>query len=219
MWTVKSVKEMYDGKYDEVEAYVGDHFHTDFCERTDDFSDNSVVTKYELMDEDSYNSSILANCGVRFDDIHYRKDKILCLLINGNKEMIAIRDVPYDYDTENENTDHHIFEAGSMEEINAELIRIGADDEHYSVEEYTADEDGEFVVGSDYDTPSNFRKRTAVARSVKDICRMAGMSQNAMADYFSIPRRTFGNWCTEIRECPEYTKLMMQELLGLYRRM
>lgn len=134
------------------------------------------------------------------------------------KTMYAVRDVPYNYDMENEPTDHHIFEAGSMEEINAELIRIGADDEHYSVEEYSVDEDGEFYEGSDYDSPSNFRKRTAVARSVKDICRMAGMSQNAMADYFSIPRRTFGNWCTETRECPEYTRLMMQEILGLYRR-
>ena len=58
----------------------------------------------------------------------------------------------------------------------------------------------------------------AAHRSVKDICRMAGKSQNAMADYFGIPRRTFGNWCTGERECPEYTKMMMQELLGLYNR-
>ena len=81
-------------------------------------------------------------------------------------------------------------------------------------EEYRVDADGEFYDGSDYDTPSNFRKRTAAQRSVKDICRMAGMTQTAMADYFSIPQRTFGNWCTGTRECPEYTKLMMQELLG-----
>lgn len=218
MQTVKSVKEMYNGKYDAIEVYTGDHFHTDFCEETDDFGDNNVVTAYELMDEESYSSSILANCSVRFDDIHDKKDKVLCLLINGKKEMIAIRDIPYNYDTDDEPTDFHIFEADNMEAITAELIRIGADDEHYSVEEYTVDEDGEFYEGSDYDTPSNFKKRTAVARSVKDICRMAGMSQNAMADYFSIPRRTFGNWCTETRECPEYTRLMMQEILGLYRR-
>ena len=134
------------------------------------------------------------------------------------KTMYAIRNIPYDYDIENEATDFHIFEADNMEAINAELIRIGADDDHYSVEEYRADEDGEFYDGSDLDKPSNFRKRTASQRSVKDICRMAGMSQNAMADYFSIPRRTFGNWCTGSRECPEYTKLMIQELLGLYRR-
>ena len=134
------------------------------------------------------------------------------------KTRYAIRTVPYNYDDSDEATDFHIFEADTMEEISAELIRIGADDDHYSVEEYRVNEDGEFYDGSDYDTPSNFRKRTASQRSVKDICRMAGMSQNAMADRFWIPRRTFGNWCTGARECPEYTKLMMQELLGLYRR-
>ena len=130
----------------------------------------------------------------------------------------AVLDVPHNYDFENEDYDHHIFEADNMEGINAELIRIGADDEHYSVEEYRVDEDGEFWDGSDYDTPSNFRKRTAAARSVKQICKMAGMTQTAMADRFSIPQRTFGNWCTGERTCPEYTKLMMQEILGLYHK-
>ena len=132
--------------------------------------------------------------------------------------MYAILDVPYDYDFENESYDHHIFEADNMEAINAELIRIGADDEHYSIEEYRVDEDGEFYDGSDYDTPSSFRRRTALARSVKDICKMAKMTQTAVADYFGIPQRTFGNWCTGVNECPDYTRMMMQELLGLYRR-
>ena len=106
----------------------------------------------------------------------------------GMKTMYAIRDVAYDYDMTDEPTDHHIFEADNMEDITAELIRIGADNDHYSIEEYRVDADGEFY------------------------------EQTAMADYFSIPQRTFGNWCTGTRECPEYTKLMMQELLGLYRR-
>ena len=88
----------------------------------------------------------------------------------------------------------------------------------YTVEEYTVDSDGDFYDGSDYDTVVSFRKRTAAARTVKQICRMARMTQNAMADYFGIPRRTFGNWCTGERECLEYTRLMMQEILGLYRR-
>lgn len=47
---------------------------------------------------------------------------------------------------------------------------------------------------------------------------MMDMSQNAMADYFMIPRRTFGNWCTGERECPLYTKMMMIELLGLSQK-
>lgn len=130
----------------------------------------------------------------------------------------AILDVAIDYDFENEDFNHYVFEADNMEDITEELIRIGADDEHYTVEEFRADEDSDFFDGSDYDTPSNFIRRTAAARSVKNICKMAGMSQNAMADHFGIPRRTFGNWCTGERECPEYTKMMMQELLGLYER-
>lgn len=134
------------------------------------------------------------------------------------KTMYAILDVNIHYDFTNDDDDHIVFKSDNMEAINAELTRIGADDEHYSIEEYHVNEDGEFYDGSDYNTPSNFRKRTASQRSVKDICKMAGMTQTAMADYFSIPQRTFGNWCTGTRECPEYTKLMMQELLGLYRR-
>ena len=187
------------------------------------------------------------------------------------KTRYAILDVPYDHDFEND-TDHRIFEADNMEDITAELIRIGADDEHYSVEEYRVDEDGEFYDGSDFDTPSNFIKCTrernsrilqtclseagnysdqdayvsdlalssiwvidaeeipdgriewlrqvwkAARRTVKDICKDAGMTQNATADYFCIPRRTFGNWCTGERECPIYTRLMMQEILGLFHR-
>ena len=134
------------------------------------------------------------------------------------KTMYAIRNVPYNYDADDEPTDFHIFEAGNMESINAELIRIGADDEHYSVEEYKVDEDGEFYEGSDYDTPSNFKRRTAAVRSVKDICRMAGMKQSTVSERFGIPWRTFSNWCSGTNECPVYTKMMMQELLGLYRR-
>lgn len=138
--------------------------------------------------------------------------------MDGLKKMYAVLDVPLSYDFKNDDADHHVFEADSMEAVNAWLVRNGATDEQNSVEEYRVDEDGEFWDGSDYDAPSNFRRRTAAARSVKDICQRAGMTQNAMADYFDVPRRTFGNWCTGARECPEYTKLMMQELLGLYRR-
>lgn len=57
-----------------------------------------------------------------------------------------------------------------------------------------------------------------INKSLKEICKMMGMSQNAMADSFSVPRRTFGNWCTGERECPMYTKMMMIELLGLPQR-
>ena len=184
----------------------------------------------------------------------------------------ALRNVPYNYDDANEPTDLHIFEADNAADITAELIRLGADDKHYSVEIYRVDDDGDFYDGSDYDTPSNFIRRMrdrdsrilqaclseagnysdqdayvsdlalssiwgdeadeipdgriewlrrvweAAHRSVKDICRDAGMTQTAAADYFNVPQRTFGNWCTGSRECPAYTRLMMQEILGLFHR-
>ena len=119
------------------------------------------------------------------------------------------------------NNEDVFFESQDPEEIIRKLQELedGQNDmTDYTIEEYTVDSDGDFYDGSDYDTVSSFRKRTAAARSVKQICKMAGMTQTAMADRFYIPQRTFGNWCTEVRECPEYTKLMMQELLGLYRR-
>jgi DNA-binding transcriptional regulator YiaG len=112
----------------------------------------------------------------------------------------------------------HIFEASTPEEIVAELIRIGATDEGYSVEEYEADEDGEFLEGSDYDSVSNFIKRTCAARSIKTVCKMAGMTQRALSLRFGIPIRTVEDWCRGVSKCPEYTNLMMQEILGLYRR-
>ena len=76
------------------------------------------------------------------------------------KTMYAVRNVPYNYDDANEPTDLHIFEADNAADITAELIRIDADDKHYSVEIYRVDDDGDFYDGSDYDTPSNFIKCT-----------------------------------------------------------
>ena len=218
MNTIGQLKKMYHGRYSAIEVYMGDSFHTDSCRSVEEYKDNDIVKKYQLMDEEDYNSTLLANCGVSFSDLYEKNDKVLCLLVTGDREVIAIRNIPYDYDTTDEMTDFHIFVADDMETAAAELIRIGADDDNYSTEEYTADEDGNLVMGSDIDTPSNFIRRTCALRSVKDICNLAGMSQNAVAKRFGIPWRTFSNWCTGTRECPEYTRLMMQEILGLYRR-
>lgn len=58
----------------------------------------------------------------------------------------------------------------------------------------------------------------AVNRSVKDIAKAAGMAQYRLAKHFCIPRRTMEDWCREVSRCPVYTRLMMQEVLGLVRR-
>ena len=61
----------------------------------------------------------------------------------------------------------------------------------------------------------------AVHRSVKDIAAAAGISVRAMAIRFCIPQRTAEGWCCSgksARDCPLYTRLMMQECLGLLKR-
>ena len=61
----------------------------------------------------------------------------------------------------------------------------------------------------------------AVHRSIKEIAADAGMSVRAMAIRFCIPQRTVESWCgttDAARQCPLYTRLMMQECLGLMKR-
>jgi hypothetical protein len=55
----------------------------------------------------------------------------------------------------------------------------------------------------------------AVHRPVREIVSAAGMTQAAFAEHFCIPRRTVEDWCRGVRECPLYTRLMMQRILGL----
>lgn len=56
---------------------------------------------------------------------------------------------------------------------------------------------------------------TAATRTVREIVSAAGMTQAAFAEHFCIPRRTVEDWCRGVRECPPYTRLMMQRILGL----
>ena len=57
----------------------------------------------------------------------------------------------------------------------------------------------------------------ATNRSVREIVSAAGMTQAAFAEAFCIPLRTVENWCTGCRECPLYTRLMIQKCLGLLK--
>ena len=67
-YTVAEVKEMYKGRYDDIEFYrfrFGQKIiHTD-CVKSieyEDVSDDAPVEEFELMDEERYNFSVLANC-------------------------------------------------------------------------------------------------------------------------------------------------------------
>lgn len=59
----------------------------------------------------------------------------------------------------------------------------------------------------------------AVHRPVKEIAHQSGMTYAKLAERFCIPLRTVENWGGEKRECPIYTRLMMQECLGLIHRL
>lgn len=90
--TIKEVKEKYAGKYEELEVYkaIGkgehypNHFHTDNCKFTEEYSDSSEVGLYELMDEEDYNNSINANsCATTdFGEWYGSNDaKVLCVML------------------------------------------------------------------------------------------------------------------------------------------
>lgn len=56
----------------------------------------------------------------------------------------------------------------------------------------------------------------AVHRSVKGIAAEAGISARKLAIRFCIPQSTLENWCMGVNKCPLYTRLLLQESLGIY---
>jgi DNA-binding transcriptional regulator YiaG len=46
--------------------------------------------------------------------------------------------------------------------------------------------------------------------TVKTLREAAGMTQQAFADYFGIPKRSIENWEGEQRKCPEYLLDLME---------
>ncbi len=89
--TIKDIKEKYAGEFEYVEVYKANgtgssypnHFHTDNCHSTDDYTEDSIVGFYSLMDEAEYDKSIDANCEhVPFADYLGSSDaKILCIML------------------------------------------------------------------------------------------------------------------------------------------
>lgn len=56
----------------------------------------------------------------------------------------------------------------------------------------------------------------AVNRTVREILSAAGLTQAAASERLFIPRRTLQDWVRGIAKCPLYTRLMMQQCLGLF---
>ena len=65
-YTVAEIKKMYEGRYADIEFYKfrfnNRIIHTDCIEYIEDVSDDAPVEDFELMDEERYNFSVLANC-------------------------------------------------------------------------------------------------------------------------------------------------------------
>lgn len=52
----------------------------------------------------------------------------------------------------------------------------------------------------------------------RDLLLAMELSQTACSRRFEIPLRTVQHWATGDRECPVYLRLMMAELIGIYKR-
>lgn len=57
---------------------------------------------------------------------------------------------------------------------------------------------------------------TAATRTASEILSAAGLTQAAASERLFIPRRTLQDWVRGIAKCPLYTRLMMQQCLGLF---
>ena len=92
--TIGELKELlkeHGKEYCDIEVFVPTSckldkpFHTDSIQGTDDYNDNSKVLDYEIMDEEDYGTSVLANSCVRADFEEWYDDKnakVLCILID-----------------------------------------------------------------------------------------------------------------------------------------
>lgn len=82
---IEETKALYNGEFDAVEVYkfTGKRhsIHTDFIEEVEDYSEDAEVQTHQLMDEEEYNSTIFANCSIKFTDIYEKTDKVLVIVI------------------------------------------------------------------------------------------------------------------------------------------
>ena len=92
-YTVAEVKKMYEGRYADIEFYKfrfgQKRIHTDCIEyiEYEDVSDNAPVEDFELMDEERYNFSVLANCCEEADFKTWygsSEDRVLVIIVADN---------------------------------------------------------------------------------------------------------------------------------------
>lgn len=79
--TIRDVKEMFGDKYHDYEVYEGNRFHTDYCRSTENYSEEDEVETWELVDEEGYNNTILANASPAADFDEWYGDKNVKILL------------------------------------------------------------------------------------------------------------------------------------------
>lgn len=91
--TIKELKEKFAGQYVDVEVYAFNSkkrtLLTDYVDSIDDYSEDEQIdiAFSDLMDGKKYDSTILANCGVSFEEFGFEKnDKILVIVLEESKD-------------------------------------------------------------------------------------------------------------------------------------
>lgn len=91
--TIKEVLERYKNEYTDVEIYrfkapskyYGGRIHTDTLEYLNECFNVDYNKTFDLdeqlMDEDEYNNTVLANTGVYFTDMYNANDKVLVIIL------------------------------------------------------------------------------------------------------------------------------------------
>ena len=85
--TIADAKEINKGKYNTVEVYkninqISKDFHTDNIEFTEEYTGNTEIIDYNLMDKEEYNNTVLANHDLYADDFMSESDfPVLCILV------------------------------------------------------------------------------------------------------------------------------------------
>lgn len=54
--------------------------------------------------------------------------------------------------------------------------------------------------------------------TIRDIRQHTGLSQAAFAARYCIPRRSVENWESGVSTCPDYLRLLLAQVTGLYAR-
>lgn len=107
----------------------------------------------------------------------------------------------------------YVCESFSMTEICHWLDDNSCSDSDYCIEEYDANEEGELLQESNFDTPSNF-----IRRRFLELRRRSGLTQAEFAQKYRIPKRSIENWeatsNTAYRRAPGYVVDLLERAVN-----